>query len=168
MHKLASYQDEHPHSEVRLRPKTGRDGDLSLTLYEIDLAIHEHGAPGDEEIAWAMRAVEEARALLDQWVVALGAQHVCAEWLETCADWIGGVGATIVSAFCWYPGGKERKLALELAAEESTMRISMGIEREGMETVSVLRNLDGNAARAAFELTARIDLADRVLRARAA
>lgn len=46
------------------------------------------------------------------------------------------------------------------------MRLLMGIERAGAETVAVLRNLDGNAARAANELVARIDLADRILHAR--
>ncbi len=169
MAKLALEHDSysHPRSDVRLRVAPGRGG-ASLTTYEIDLAIREHGSREDSEIADAMRAVEQALAELDRWVVALGAQHVCDAWLETCGDWIGGVGATIVSAFSSYPRERERRLALELAAEESSMRILMGIEREGLEIVAVLRNLDGNAARAAFELTARIDLADRVLRSRAA
>jgi hypothetical protein len=46
------------------------------------------------------------------------------------------------------------------------MRLLMGIERESVETVAMLRNLDGNAARAASELAERLLLADRVLHAR--
>jgi len=168
MAKLASQRDPRPRSEARIRVATGRRGDITLTVHEVGLAVREHGSAGDEEIVAALRDVEQASRDLEQWVVMLGAQHICDGWQQTCADWIGGVGATLVSAFCCYPDGPERHVALELAAEESSMRILMGIEREGKETVAVLRNLDGNAARAAFELAARIDLADRVLRMRAA
>jgi len=155
-----------PQSEMRLRV-VGRAGDVALAVYEVDFAVRERGGANDAGIVMALKLIEQACADLDRWATTLGAQHVCDPWLDACAQWVSGVGATLVSAFS-YDEGPERRIALELAAEESSMRLLMGVERAGSETVAVLRNLDGNAARAASELVARIDLADRILHARLA
>ncbi len=155
-----------PQSETRMRI-AGRGGDVSFAVQEVDLAVREHGGSDDAGIVMVLKLIERAAAEVDRWSVMLGAQHVCDPWLDSCAQWVNGVGSTLVSAFS-YDEGPERQTALALAAEESSMRLLMGVEREGNETVAVLRNLDGNAARAASELVARIDLADRILRARLA
>jgi hypothetical protein len=151
---------------MRLRV-VGRAGDVALAVYEVDFAVRERGGANDAGIVMALKLIEQACADVDRWATTLGAQHVCDPWLDACAQWVSGVGATLVSAFS-YDEGPERRIALELAAEESSMRLLMGVERAGSETVAVLRNLDGNAARSASELVARIDLADRILRARLA
>ncbi|HEY1958775.1 MAG TPA: hypothetical protein VGH28_24340 [Polyangiaceae bacterium] len=148
-----------------MRVATGRASEVSLSVHEVDVAVHEGGTADDAGIVMVMRLIERASADLDRWSVTLGAQHVCDGWLDSCAQWVAGVGGTLVSAFS-YGDGPERKIALALAAEESSMRLLMGMEREGKETISVLKNLDGNAARAAGELAARIELADRILQAR--
>ena len=144
---------------------TGRAGEGALAVHEVDLAVRESGTSADAGIVMAMRLIERACADLESWSTTLGAQHVCDRWLDACSQWVTGVCSTLVSAFS-YSEGPERRTGLALAAEESSMRLLMGFEREGSETVAVLRNLDGNAAKAASELVARIDLADRILRAR--
>jgi hypothetical protein len=156
-----------PQSEMRLRVTVGRAADVALAVHEVDFAVHERGGADDAGIVMVLKLIERACTELERWSTVLGAQHVCDPWLDACAQWVSGVGATLVSAFS-YDEGPERRVALELAAEESSMRLLMGIERAGAETVAVLRNLDGNAARAANELVARIDLADRILHARLA
>jgi hypothetical protein len=157
----------HPISEMRLRVADGRNHDVSLTIHEVDLAIRERGGPDDAGIVMALRMIERACTDVERWGETLGAQHVVDPWLDSCAQWIAGIGSTLVSAFS-YDDGRERRIALALAAEESSMRLLMGIDREGSETVAMLKNLDGNAARAANELAARIGLADRILAARVA
>jgi len=157
----------HPISEMRLRVSGGRNHDLSLTIHEVDVAVRERGAPDDASIVMALRMIESGCSEVERWAETLGAQHVVDPWLDSCAQWISGVGETLVSAFN-YQDGRERRIALALAAEESSMRMIMGVEREGAETVAMLKNLDGNAARAAHDLVRRVELADRILRARAA
>ncbi len=155
----------HPKSETRLRVAVGRVGDVSLAVYEVDLAVRERGTADDDGLVMVMRLIERATAELDHWVTTLGAQHVCDAWLDACAQWVMGVGSTLVSAFS-YDQGPERRVGLSLAAEESAMRLLMGLDRQGTETIAMLKNLDSNAARAAGELAARIELADRILHAR--
>ena len=157
----------HPISEMRLRVSGGRNHDLSLTIHEVDVAVRERGGPDDASIVMALRMIESGCSEVERWAETLGAQHVVDPWLDSCAQWISGVGETLVSAFN-YQDGRERRIALALAAEESSMRMIMGVEREGAETVAMLKNLDGNAARAAHDLVRRVELADRILRARAA
>jgi len=155
----------HPKSETRLRVAVGRVGDVSLAVYEVDLAVRERGASTDDGVVMALRLIERAFAEVDHWSATLGAQHVCDAWLDACAQWVMGVGSTLVSAF-GYDEGPERRIALQLAAEESAMRLLMGLDRQGSETISMLKNLDGNASRSASELAMRIELADRILHAR--
>jgi hypothetical protein len=150
-----------------MRVVVGRAGDVAFAVHEVDIAVKERGSTDDAGIVMVFKLIERGCAELDRWAETLGAQHICDPWLDSCAQWVTGVGSTLVSAFS-YGEGPERRVALELAAEESSMRLLMGVERGGNETVAVLRNLDGNAARAASELVARIDLADRILRARLA
>ncbi len=160
------HASERPQSEMRLRVADGRNHEVELTIHEVELAIREHGTADDVGLLMALRLVDGAATELERWGETLGAQHVVDPWLDSCAQWIAGVGATIVSAFM-YEDGPERRVALALAAEESSMRLLMGVDREGKETVAMLRNLDGSAARAASELAERLDLADRVLHTRA-
>ena len=157
----------HPISEMRLRVSGGRNQDVSWTIHEVDLAVRERGGPDDASIVMALRMIESACGEVERWAETLGAQHVVDPWLDSCAQWIAGIGETLVSAFT-YREGRERRIALALASEESSMRLLMGVEREGAETVAILKNLDGNAARVAHDLVRRIELADRILRARAA
>ena len=157
----------HPISEMRLRVSEGRNHDVSLTIHEVDLAVRERGGPEDASIVMVLRMIESGCGEVERWAETLGAQHVVDPWLDSCAQWVSGIGATLVSAFT-YQNGRERRIALALAAEESAMRLIMGIEREGAETVAMLKNLDGNASRAASDLASRLELADRILRARAA
>jgi hypothetical protein len=117
----------------------------------------------DRGIVQWLRMVQRAAAEVEHRTRLLGADHVTKAWLEASLEWFLAVSGTLVSAFSYE--GAERGVALELAAEESSMRLLMGLEREGSEATSVLRNLDGGAARAAAELVARIDLADRMLHA---
>ncbi len=153
-----------PRSETRIRV-SGRHGDIAFAVQEVDWAVRERGSQDDAGIVMALNLIERGVAEVESRVITLGAQHVADPWLDKCAQWVAGVSATLVSAFS-YDDDRERYIGFELAAEESSMRLLMGIEREGSETVSMLRNLDCNAARAASELVARIDLADRILRAR--
>jgi len=155
-----------PISEMRLRVSGGRNHDVSLTIHEVDVAVRERGGPDDASVVMALRMIESGCAEIERWAETLGAQHVVDPWLDSCAQWIAGVGATLVSAFM-YEDGPERRVALALAAEESSMRLLMGVDREGKETVAMLRNLDSNAAHAASELAQRLELADRVLHTRA-
>jgi hypothetical protein len=151
---------------MRLRVSEGRNHDVSLTIHEVDLAVRERGGPDDARIVMALRMIESGCSEVEHWAESLGAQHVVDPWLDSCAQWIAGIGSTLVSAFT-YEDGRERRIALALASEESSMRLLMGVEREGAETVAMLKNLDGNAARVANDLVGRIELADRILRARA-
>jgi hypothetical protein len=157
----------HPRSQTRLRVATGRAGDLALTVHEVDFAVRERGSPDDAGIVMVLRLIERASAEVERWAKLLGAQHVCDGWLDSCAQWVAGIGSTLVSAFS-YDDGAARRVSLQLAAEESSMRLLMGVRREGVETIAMLKNLDAKAARAATELAARIDLADRILHARCA
>ncbi len=148
-----------------MRVAVGRPGDVALAVYEVDLAVRERGTTSDDGIVMVLRLIERASAELEHWSTTLGAQHVCDTWLDACAQWVMGVGATLVSAFS-YEDGPERRVGLQLAAEESAMRLLMGLDRQGSETIAMLKNLDGNAARAASELASRLELADRILHAR--
>jgi len=159
------HESGHPISEMRLRVSGGRNQDVSLTIHEVDIAVRERGGPDDASLVMVLRLIETGCSDVERWAETLGAQHVVDPWLDSCAQWIAGVGSTLVSAF-GYDESRERRIALALASEESSMRLLMGVEREGAETVAMLKNLDGNAARAASELVMRIDLADRVLHAR--
>jgi hypothetical protein len=163
--KLSERASSRPQSEMRIRVAEGRGHEVAFTIHEVDLAVRENGCTDDARLVMALRMVEEAAAMVEKWATTLGAQHVCDPWLDSCAQWVAGVGSTLVSAFT-YDDGPERRVALALAAEESSMRLLMGVEREGTETVAMLKNLDGNAARAASELSTRIELADRMLHAR--
>lgn len=145
----------------------GRAGDVADAVHEVDAVVRERGSSADAGIVMVLRLIERACDEVERWATTLGAQHVCDGWLDSCAHWVTGVSATLVSAFA-YDDGPERRTTMALAAEESSMRLLMGIDREGNETVAMLRNLDGNAARAASELVARIELADRILHARLA
>ena len=157
----------HPISEMRLRVSGGRNHDVSLTIHEVDLAVRERGGADDATLVMALRMIESGSREVERWAETLGAQHVVDPWLDSCAQWVAGIGATLVSAF-GYDEGRERRIAIALAAEESSMRLLMGVDREGAETVAMLKNLDGNAARVARDLVDRIELADRILRSRAA
>ena len=147
---------QHPHSETRLRT-TRR-----LSIDDVQNAVKRCGG-NDGGIVSMLRLVEQGIAGVERCAMALGAGYVCDTWLESCEQWLAGLCANLVSAFS-YPDGPKRRVTLELAAEESSMRLLMGLEREGKETVAVLRNLDGNAARTASDLAARIELADHQLR----
>lgn len=133
-----------------------------FSVEEVELAMQQAGQK-DEGVVTVLKLVERGAREVERWSIALGAQHVCDAWLDSCGQWVAGVSATLVSALS-YGDGPERRVALELAAEESSMRLLMGLEREGRETVAVLRNLDSKAARAASELAARIEMVDRMLR----
>jgi hypothetical protein len=147
-----------------MRAAPGRQGDVTFSVEEVELAVQQAGGQNEAGIVMVLKLVERAAREVERWSIVLGAQHVCDAWLDSCGQWVSGVSATLVSAFS-YGEGPERRVALELAAEESSMRLLMGLEREGRETVAVLRNLDSNAARAASELAARIEMADRILHA---
>ena len=164
--KLSSEEaSAHPRSQTRMKIASERVGDVSLALDEIQYAVRTRDTPDDAGILMALRLVEGACADLERWAITLGAQHVCDAWLDSCAKWASGIGETLVSAFS-YDDGPERRIALALAAEESSMRLLMGVEREGKETTAMLKNLDRNAAESARELASRIELADRILQAR--
>jgi hypothetical protein len=145
-----------------MRSVPGRQGDVVFSVHEVELALERVGGGTRGGLVEALKLIEQAAAEVERWSIVLGAQHICDTWLDSCGQWVTGVCATLVSAFS-YVEGPERRVALELAAEESSMRLIMGLEREGKETVAMLRNLDGQAARAASELAARIDLADQLL-----
>ena len=147
---------QHPHSETRLRTAPQQP-----SIADVDAALKRSGAD-DGGLLMVLREIEHGVAGVERCASALGAGYVCDTWLDSCDQWLAGVCSNLVSAFS-YREGSQRSVTLELAAEESSMRLVMGLEREGKETVAVLRNLDGNAARAASDLAACIDLADRIL-----
>jgi hypothetical protein len=149
-----------PRSEMRLRTPYGCTTEMAEAANAVELAARD-GA--DRSVVLWLRMVQRAAAELEQRTRLLGADHVTKAWLEASLDWFMTVSGALVSAFSYE--GAERHVALELAAEESSMRLLMGLEREGTEAASVLRNLDGGTARAAGELAACIDLADRMLHA---
>lgn len=149
-----------PRSETRLRTPYGCTAEMAEAADAVDLGTR-RGA--DRGIVQWLRMVQRAAAEVEHRTRLLGAEDVTKAWLEASREWFVAVSGTLVSAFSYE--GAERSVALELAAEESSMRLLTGLEREGNEATSVLRNLDGGAARAAAELVARIDLADRMLHA---
>jgi len=149
-----------PRSETRLRTPYGCTTEMAEAADAVELATRD-GA--DRGIVLWLRMVQRAASDVEQRTRLLGADHVTKAWLEASLDWLSTVSGALVSAFSYE--GAERHVALELAAEESSMRLMMGLEREGAEAASILRNLDSGAARAAAELAARIDLADRMLHA---
>jgi hypothetical protein len=153
-----------PRSETRLRTVLGCEADMALAVSAIEVAIQRRGTSADNGILTSLRMVERATIDLERWTRTLGASHVTEPWLEKCTDWLTAVSETLQAALSYE--GAERDMALELAAEESSTRLLMGLEREGTEAVAMLRNLDSGAARAAAELVARVDLADRMLHAR--
>ena len=147
-------------SETRLRTPYGCTAEMAEAADAVELAARDRA---DHGIVLWLRLVQRAASEVERRTRLLGADHVTKAWLEASLDWMLVVSGALVSAFSY--DGAERRVALELAAEESSMRLLMGLEREGSEAVSVLRNLDGGAARAAAELVARVDLADRMLHA---
>jgi hypothetical protein len=149
-----------PRSETRLRTPYGCTAEMAEAADAVELATRD---VADRGIVLWLRMVQRAAAEVEHRTRLLGADHVTKAWLEASLDWMLVVSGALVSAFSYE--GTERRVALELAAEESSMRLLMGLEREGTEAASVLRNLDSGAARAAAELVARIDLADRMLHA---
>jgi hypothetical protein len=153
-----------PRSETRLRTVLGCEADMALAVSSVETIIRRRGTSADNGNLTSLRMVERATTDLERWTRTLGAGHVTQPWLEKCTDWLTAVSETLQGAFSYE--GKERHVSLQLAAEESSTRLLMGLEREGTEAVAILRNLDSGAARAAAELAARIDLADRMLHAR--
>lgn len=147
-----------PRSETRIRVPFGYGREMGSAA--ADLAAT---SETDElqQLMTYLRAVQRAAADVEARVEDLGASYVTRAWLTACVEWFAAVTSTLTAAFSYE--GSERQVALELAAEESSMRLLMRLEREGSETVNVLRNLDGNAARAASELASMIDLTDRAL-----
>lgn len=151
-------------SGTRIRTVFGCGTEMALMLDALESAIKvQRSTEQVRNIVPWLRLVEVATSDVERWSRVLGATHVTDSWLEACTDWMTIISETLVSALSY--SGSERRVALELAAEESSMRLVTQLEREGGDAVAVLRNLDGNAARAANELVARMDLADRMLRA---
>lgn len=151
-----------PRSEMRLRAPSSYAIEMAHAVALLDRAL----PPEERDVIAYLQAVQLATADVEERAEDLGAVHVTRAWLQACVEWLDGVTQTLSSAYAY--AGDERRTALDLAAEESSMRLVMRLEREAAETVSVLRNLDANASRAAAELAATIDLADRMLRVVAA
>ncbi|CAN5535811.1 hypothetical protein BH09MYX1_BH09MYX1_41150 [soil metagenome] len=144
-------------SQTRLRVPIRYASEMGTDIAELAVAV----AAEDRDVVTYLRAVRAAAADVAERAEDLGATHITRAWLQACVEWLGGVTSNLVAAFSYECD--EREVAIELAAEESSMKLLMGLEREGIETVSFLRNLDSNAARAAADLVATIDVADRVL-----
>jgi hypothetical protein len=120
--------------------------------------------PLDErDVVPFLEAVVSATATVEERIEDIGAMPVTRAWLLACGEWLDAIATSLANAY-EHPA-PERRVALELVAEESSMRLLMRLERESLETVSMLRNLDGTAARAAQDLAAAIELADRMLHA---
>lgn len=147
-----------PRSETRIRVPFGYGREMGSAAAGLEAATK-----GDdvEQLLTYLRGVQLAAAQVEERVEHLGATYVTRAWLTACVEWFANVTGSLTAAFSYE--GEERRVALELAAEESSMRLLMRLEREGSDTVNVLRNLDGQTARAASELVAMIDLTDRAL-----
>ena len=152
-----------PRSETRIRTHYGCSSEMAHTVESLDAWLRSRADRGDAGIVTWLRMVQIAAADVERWSRALGAHHVTESWLEALVDWMSGVSDTLTSAYAYE--GAQRRMALELVAEESSMRLMMRLEREGAEAVAMLRVLDRNASHAASELVARVDLADRMLHA---
>ncbi len=151
-------------SGFRIRAAFTCGTEMALSLDALEAAVR---VAADSEsvkcvLPW-LRMVESATSDVERWARVLGASHVTSSWVESCSDWMRAVVESLTTALSY--SNTERNLALELASEESSMRYETRLEREGSEAVAMLRNLDKGAAESARELVARMDLANRMLRA---
>ncbi len=151
-------------SGFRIRSAFSCGTEMALSLDALEAAVR--AAADGESVKSVMpwlRMVESATSDVERWSRVLGASHVTRSWVESCSDWMITVVDSLTAALSY--SSVERNLALELTAEESAMRYETRLEREGAEAVAMLRNLDKGAAASARELVARMDLANRMLRA---
>jgi hypothetical protein len=147
---------------IRAAFSCGTEMALSLDALEAAVRVAANADAVRSVVPW-LRMVESATSDVERWARVLGAAHVTSSWVETCSDWMAAVVESLTVALSY--SSVERNLALELAAEESAMRLETSLEREGADAVAMLRNLDKGAADCAKELVARLDLANRMLRA---
>lgn len=147
-----------PRSQFRIRVAPRHASALARLLDAFAGSITQ---PSDRDVVLPLHALVLAAAELEEKVTDLGATHVTRAWMRALVDWMNAMTADLSSAFRYR--GQERAAALALVAEESSMRLDTELSREAAETASVLRNLDRNAADAANELAAAIELADRCL-----
>jgi hypothetical protein len=153
-------------SATRLRTVYGCGTEMALAVDAFETAIRMVPASDIGPLRGMvplLRMVEMATCDVERWTRVLGATHVTHSWLEACTDWMTAITDTLVSSLAYV--GIERTMAVELAAEESQMRLSTRLEREGADAVAMLKNLDRGASLAAQELVARMDLVDRTLHA---
>lgn len=146
-------------SGMRLRPGLAvrRVADLGRAIDEVEMLLvrmHE-----DVRLATALRWVLQAFA---------EAEAACVEQpnvdalLEATSDWGLAVARAIASALA-YRTPHQRRTAMELAAEESAMRLIMTVEPARAEAS---RTSDLRLRNALTDLATRVDVADRMLHAR--
>jgi hypothetical protein len=115
-------------------------------------------------LRWVLQALAEAEA------ARVGAPAAVDELLDATTGWGMAVARTISSALA-YRTPQQRRTAMELAAEESAMRLIMSVEPARAEASAALTRTaqDAETMRlrsAVNDLGARVDVADRMLHAR--
>lgn len=153
---------------MRLRPNLehGRVADLARAIDEVDVLLvrtHEDIRLG-QSLRWVLQALAEAEA------AHVGDPAAVGLLLEATSGWGMAVARAIASALA-YRTPQQRRTAMELAAEESAMRLIMSVEPARVEaTLALARSGNDEEAhrlrRAVIDLGARVDVADRMLQAR--
>ncbi len=146
-------------SETRLRVPPAYGMEMAAAVGRVERVV----TPEHRDIVTFLEAVTQATTVVEERIEDIGALHVTRTWLVACGEWLDAVTHSLTTAYGY--AGDERRVALELVAEESSMRLLMRLERESAETATILKTLDATAARAAEDLAATMELADRMLHA---
>lgn len=158
-------------SGLRVRPgqAVGLMKDLDASIDTVQARIV--STHGDPRLVALLRWVQQSLGDAESASVMGGRPPAAMELLDSVATWGVAVSGAIASALA-YRTPSQRRTAMALAAEESSMRITMRVEPAVAMADAAARDVPGDDGaslrRALADLAARVEIADRVLHARTA
>ena len=155
------------HSGMRMRPGVvvGRLTDLVDAIDDVEALVIR--TREDARLATTLRRVERCVIEAECAHTTVGGRRIDA-LLDANVAWAVAVARAISSALA-YRTPQQRRTAMELASEESSMRLLMSVEPARLEARAdlVSDDMDTETLRRALgELDTRIDVTDRMLHAR--
>jgi len=156
-------------SGLRVRPGQSlpRMGDLAASIDAVEVQVR--STHDDVRLVRVLRWVLQSLTDAESASVLSGQLPATMEMLESVASWGVAVSDTIGSALA-YRTPAQRRTAMALAAEESAMRIVMSVEPARLEATAAACEVTGDDGvslrRALGDLAARVEVVDRMLRAR--
>lgn len=153
--------DPHP-SGMRLKPGVaiGRTADVLFAIDRVEVLVLR--TREDTRLARTLRSVQQALLDAEARLPEENREKVDAV-LDSTAGWAVAVARAIASALA-YRAPQQRRTAMELASEESAMRLLMSVEPARIDAKTSA--MDPDLREALSQLEARVEVVDRMLHAR--